>query len=35
MGTFTIATGVAIAILGLLLYLLLRKNPYEKKALAK
>ena len=34
-GSFTVATGVAILLLGTLLYLLFRKNPYEKKALAK
>ncbi len=34
-GIFTVVTGVAILILAFLLYLLFRKNPYEKKALAK
>ena len=34
-GVFTVGTGVGIALLGVLLYFLLRKNPYEKKALAK
>ena len=34
-GSFTIATAVALVLLGTLLYLLFRKNPYEKKALAK
>ena len=34
-GVFTAATGVAVALLGLLLYFLFRKNPYEKKLLAK
>ena len=34
-GSFTVATGVAILLLGTLLYLLFRKNPYEKKALAE
>ena len=34
-GAFTVATGAAIALLGVLLYFLLRKNPYDKKALAK
>ena len=30
-GIFTVVTGVAILILAFLLYLLFRKNPYEKK----
>ncbi len=34
-GAFTVATGAAIALLGVLLYFLLRKNPYDKKAIAK
>lgn len=34
-GSFTVATAVALALLGTLLYLLFRKNPYEKKVLAK
>ena len=34
-GIFTVVTGVAILILAFLLYLLFRKNPYEKKALAR
>lgn len=34
-GAFTIATGVAILLLAFLLYMLLRKNPYEKKEAAK
>jgi ferrous iron transport protein B len=34
-GSFTVATGVAFLLLGTLLYFLFRKNPYEKKALAK
>ena len=31
-GAFTLGTGVAILLLAFLLYLLFRKNPYEKKA---
>ncbi|MEN6593784.1 MAG: ferrous iron transport protein B [Clostridiaceae bacterium] len=31
LGAFTAGTGIALALLALLLYLLLRKNPYEKK----
>lgn len=34
-GAFTVATGVAILLLGVLLYFLFRKNPYEKAAQAK
>ena len=34
-GVFTAATGVGLLLLGVLLYFLFRKNPYEKKALAK
>ena len=34
-GVFTVATGVALLLLGVLLYFLFRKNPYEKMALAK
>lgn len=34
-GAFTVATGVAILLLGALLYFLFRKNPYEKAAQAK
>lgn len=34
-GGFTVATAVALALLRTLLYLLFRKNPYEKKTLAK
>ena len=29
-GVFTLATGVAVALLALLIYLLVRKNPYDK-----
>lgn len=34
-GVFTIATGIAIALLAFLLYMLLRKNPYDKTIAAK
>ncbi len=34
-GVFTIGTIVALALLGVLLYLLFRKNPYEKKTVVK
>lgn len=34
-GAFTVATGVAILLLGALLYFLFRRNPYEKAAQAK
>ena len=34
-GSFTVATAIALLLLGVLLYLLFRKNPYEKRALAK
>jgi len=34
-GVFTIATGIAIALLAFLLYMLLRKNPYDKTVAAK
>ena len=34
-GSFTAATGVSLLLLGTLLYFLLRKNPYEKKAPAR
>ena len=34
-GAFTVATVVAILLLGVLLYFLFRKNPYEKAAQAK